>query len=238
MAADAAASHPAPATFMGGFNMRTAKFWMGTLLAGALALGYGCGSDATKDPTPQDAPQQQYPDAGTDAGVVLTLTDAQIARVLQVANEGEVMLGQFAAPLATDQAVIDFNNQMVTEHTAVKQRLDALLAAEGITPEDSPLSLQLQADIQQIMQILQGPDAPAKGAALDLALISAQLAAHAKVAFLADGLLAPQISNTALAQEAVSERQAVQMHINEAGDIQSDLVMPPATPPDMPPEVP
>ncbi|MHA7631812.1 DUF4142 domain-containing protein [Corallococcus sp. M7] len=211
--------------------MRTAKFWMGTLLAGALALGYGCGSDANKDPTPQDAPQQQVPDAGTDAGVVLTLTDAQIARVLQVANEGEVMLGQYAAPLATDQAVIDFNNQMVTEHTAVKQRLDALLAAEGITPEDSALSLQLQTEIQQLMLILQGPNAPAAGPALDLALISAQLNAHARTAFIGDSLLSPQATNAALQQELLSERQAVQMHINEASDIQSDIVMPPpATP--------
>lgn len=209
--------------------MRTAKFWMGTLLAGALALGYGCGSDA-KDPTPQDAPQQQYPDAGTDAGVLLTLTDAQIARVLQVANEGEVMLGQYAAPLATEQAVRDFNNQMVTEHTAVKQRLDALLSAQGITPEDSPLSLQLQAEVQQLMQVLAGPNAPPSGAALDQALISAQLAAHAKVAFLADGLLSPQITNEALKQEALTERQGVQMHINAASDIQSNLVLPPTMP--------
>ncbi|RKH66631.1 DUF4142 domain-containing protein [Corallococcus interemptor] len=210
--------------------MRTAKFWMGTLLAGALALGYGCGSDASKDPVPQDVPQQQLPDAGTDAGVNLTLTDAQIARVLQVANEGEVMLGQYAAPLATDEAVRDFNNQMVTEHTAVKQRLDALLAAEGITPEDSPLSLQLQTEVQQLMLILQGPDAPAKGAALDLALISAQLNAHARTAFLADSLLSPQVSSEALAQEALAERQAVQQHIDEAEAIQSDLVLPPAMP--------
>ncbi|MBN9684566.1 MULTISPECIES: DUF4142 domain-containing protein [unclassified Corallococcus] len=210
--------------------MRTAKFWMGTLLAGALALGYGCGSEANKDPAPQDVPQQQVPDAGTDAGVMLTLTDAQIARVLQVANEGEVMLGQYAAPLATEQAVIDFNNQMVTEHTAVKQRLDGVLAAQGITPEDSPLSLQLQTEVQQLMEVLGGPNAPPAGAARDLALISAQLTAHARVAFLADSLLTPQITNPALAQEATSERQAVQMHIDAATALQSPLVLPPATP--------
>ncbi|RKG55861.1 DUF4142 domain-containing protein [Corallococcus sp. AB011P] len=209
--------------------MRTAKFWMGTLLAGALALGYGCGSEA-KDPTPQDVPQQQVPDAGTDAGVLLTLTDAQIARVLQVANEGEVMLGQYAAPLATTQAVIDFNNQMVTEHTAVKQRLDAVLADQGITPEDSALSLQLQTDIQELMQVLAGPNAPAAGTALDLALISAQLDAHTRAAFLSDSLLTTQITNTALAQEALTERQGVQQHIDAAGDIQSNLVLPSATP--------
>ncbi|QAT86105.1 hypothetical protein EJ065_4555 [Corallococcus coralloides] len=211
--------------------MRTAKFWMGTLLAGALALGYGCGSDANKDPAPQDAPQQQVPDAGTDAGVVLTLTDAQIARVLQVANEGEVMLGQYAASVATDQAVIDFNNQMVTEHTAVKQRLDAVLAAEGITPEDSALSLQLQTEVQQLMQILQGPNAPAAGAALDLALLSAQLNAHARTAFIGDSLLTPQATNTALQQELLSERQAVQTHIDEVAELQSAIVLPPIEPP-------
>ncbi|NOK39082.1 DUF4142 domain-containing protein [Corallococcus exercitus] len=207
--------------------MRTAKFWVGTVLAGALALGYGCGSNA-ENPTPQEA-TQQGPDAGTDGGVVLTLTDAQIARVLQVANEGEVMLGQYAAPIATNPDVRAFNEQMVTEHTAVKQRLDALLATEGIVPEDTALSLQLQAEIQQLMQVLQGPNAPT-GAALDLALISAQLNAHARTAFVGDSLLTPQVANTALAQELTTERQAVQMHIDKATDLQSGLVMPPATP--------
>ncbi|NOK23133.1 DUF4142 domain-containing protein [Corallococcus carmarthensis] len=208
--------------------MRTAKFWMGTVLAGALALGYGCGSDA-KDPIPQEAPQQ-YPDAGTDAGVLLTLTDAQIARILQVANEGEVMLGQYAAPLATDPAILAFNQQMVTEHTAVKQRLDALLATEGIVPEDTALSLQLQTDIQQMMQVLGGPNAPPPGTARDLALISAQVAAHARVAFIGDSLLTTQATNTALQQELLTERQGVQTHIDAATDLQSGLVLPPVEP--------
>lgn len=208
--------------------MRAAKFWMGTLVAGALALGYGCGSDA-KDSTPQEVPQQQVPDAGMDAGVMLTLTDAQIARVLQVANDGEVMLGQFSAPRATNADVLAFNQQMVTEHTAARQRLDALLAAQGIVPEDSTLSLQLQLEVQQMIEVLSGPNAPT-GAELDLALISAQLDAHARVAFIGDAQLAPQVTNTALKQELTTERQSVQMHLDAAQPIQSGLVLPPAMP--------
>ncbi|NPD23486.1 DUF4142 domain-containing protein [Corallococcus exiguus] len=210
--------------------MRTAKFWMGTLLAGALALGYGCGSEANKDPTPQDAPQQQYPDAGIDAGVLLTLTDAQIARVLQVANDSLVMLAQYAAPLSSDPAVVAFNNQLVTDQTAARQRLDALLTAQGITPEDSALSLQLQTEAQQIMQTLAGPNAPAAGPELDLALTSAQLALHTQIGFLNDSLLSTQITNPALTQEALTERQAVQQNINAAVVTQSNLVLPPVTP--------
>ena len=79
--------------------------------------------------------------------------------MLQVANEGEVQLAQFGGPLATDTATRDYNAQMVTEHTAAKQRLDALLQAQGITPQDSPLSLQLQTEVQQLLTILQGPPA-------------------------------------------------------------------------------
>ncbi|GMU02025.1 hypothetical protein KH5H1_61450 [Corallococcus caeni] len=208
--------------------MRTAKFWVGTGLAGALALGYGCGSNS-QNPTPQEATQQN-PDAGTDAGVLLTLTDAQIARVLQVANAGEVMLGQYAAPLSTDPAIQAFNQKMETEHTAVKQRLDALLATEGIVPEDSALSLQLQQEVQQMMEVLSGPNAPPAGTARDLALISAQAAAHARVAFIGDSLLTTQVTNPALQQELLTERQAVQTHLDEATNLQSGLVLPPATP--------
>ncbi|NOK39083.1 DUF4142 domain-containing protein [Corallococcus exercitus] len=220
--------------------MRTTKFWMGAVVAGAVALGFACSDD--NEPTFGDVPEMPDfadvpPDAGgiadagllPDAGTMMTLTDAQIARVLQVANEGEVMLGQYAAPLATNTAVRDFNNQMATEHTAVKQRLDALLTAQGIVPEDSPVSIQLQNEVQQLMQVLQGPDAPT-GAALDLALISAQLNAHARTAFVGDSLLTLQTDNPQLAQELMTERQTVQQHIQAARDIQSNLVMPPATP--------
>ncbi|MCY1030772.1 DUF4142 domain-containing protein [Corallococcus sp. BB11-1] len=204
--------------------MRLAGYWLGAVLAGAMVLGgSACGADADdKDTNPPPGLQTV-----ADAGTVLTLTDAQIARVLQVANEGEVMLGGFGAPLATDPAVRDFNTAMVTEHTAARQRLDAFLQSQGITPEDTPLSLQLQAEVQQVMEILQGPEAP-QGAAFDLALMSAQLNAHARTAFIGDSLLTPQVTLPAMAQELQTQRQQVQLHIQEAEALQMRLLpMPP-----------
>ncbi|WP_375759972.1 DUF4142 domain-containing protein [Corallococcus exercitus] len=222
--------------------MRTAKFWVGAVVAGAVALGFGCSDDDEPNfgSVPGMPDLEDNPDAGTDAGTtdagttievgtILSLTDAQIARVLQVANEGEVMLGQYAAPLATDPDIRAFNEQMVAEHTAVKERLDALLATEGIVPEDNPVSLQLQKEVQQLMDVLQGPNAPT-GAALDLALISAQLNAHARTAFIGDSVLTAQTDNPQLAQELLTERTEVQEHIEEARDLQSRLVTPPTTP--------
>ncbi|RKH17917.1 DUF4142 domain-containing protein [Corallococcus praedator] len=200
--------------------MRLAGYWLGAVLAGAMVLGSAaCSSDA--DDNGGNPPPEL--EIVADAGTVVTLTDAQIARVLQVANEGEVMLGTFGGPLATDPAVRDFNNAMVTEHTAARQRLDALLQSQGITPEDSPLSLQLQDEVKQMLEILQGPDAP-QGAAFDLALMSAQLNAHARTAFVGDSLLTPQVTLPALVQELQTERQQVQLHIQEAEEIQTRLL--------------
>ncbi|RKH37932.1 DUF4142 domain-containing protein [Corallococcus sicarius] len=206
--------------------MRVARFMVGMMLAGgmAVAVAPGCSNESV---IVEPGGTQQITGGDVDAGPAPTLTDAQIARVLQVANEGEVLLAQFGGPLATDTATRDYNAQMVVEHTAAKQRLDALLQAQGITPEDSPLSLQLQTEVQQLLTLLQGPEAP-QGAAFDLALMSAQLNAHARTAFIGDSLLGPQVTLPALTQEVQAERQQVQQHVQEAEEIQTRLLAPTA----------
>ncbi|MFP2927101.1 DUF4142 domain-containing protein [Pyxidicoccus sp. 3LG] len=199
--------------------MRNAKGWMWAVLASAtVVLSAGCGgNEDTNTNLVTDTDQHEDP---------LTLTDAQIARVAQVANEGEVMLGELGQARATDPAVRDFNTRMVSEHTAVLQRLNQVLQAQGIQPEDSPVSLQLQEEVQRLMAAVER--APADK--FDLAMMEAQLTAHARTALTADAVLAPQAQNAALVQELTAERQSVQAHLREAATLQStvyDVVFPP-----------
>lgn len=204
--------------------MRGTRSWKWMALAGAVmvAVAQGCSDEAVAT---SDNPHEQA-DAGTtpDAGAPVMLDDAQIARVVQLVNEGEVLLGQLGQAQATNTAVRDFNTRMVTEHTAVLQRLNTLLQQQGITPADSALSQQLQEDALRIMAALQ--QAPA--ASFDLALMDAQVVAHAKTAFLGDTLLAPQVQNAPLAQELQAQRQTVQMHLQEAADVQNTVFPAPA----------
>ncbi|MCP3165103.1 DUF4142 domain-containing protein [Myxococcus qinghaiensis] len=188
--------------------MHVAKSWMmRALLASAVMLTSAC-SDNNRESVDPGLSEQ-----------TLTLDDAQIVRVLQVANEGEVALGTLGQSRATTEPVRDFSAEMVTEHTAARQQLDALAAAQGIRPADSEVSMQLMEEVQRLMMALDGLE----GERFDLALMDAQLAAHARTAMLADALLAPQAQNEALQQELRVQRMAVQKHLEEALPIQKAL---------------
>jgi|SRR5215217_1926341 len=188
--------------------MHVAKSWMmRALLASAVVLTSAC-SDNNRESVDPGLSEQ-----------TLTLDDAQIVRVLQVANEGEVALGTLGQSLATTEPVRDFSAEMVTEHTAARQQLDALAAAQGIRPADSEVSMQLMEEVQRLLLGLDGLE----GERFDLALMDAQLAAHARTAMLADALLAPQAQNEALQEELRAQRLAVQKHLEEALPIQKAL---------------
>ncbi|NMO15043.1 DUF4142 domain-containing protein [Pyxidicoccus fallax] len=192
--------------------MHTKRSWMGAVLVSALlVLGAGCDDDDNNGdtPPPEAAPEVQD----------LTLSDAQIVRVLVVANEGEVMLGQLGQQRATSAEVRDFNARMVTEHTEAQQRLEQLAQDQGLVPEDSAVSQQLQDEVQRMMETLEA--APAD--TFDLAMMGSQVAAHARTAMTGDALLMPQVQNTALRQELMTLRRSVQEHLEEGADIHSDL---------------
>ncbi len=190
--------------------MRGMGCWKWAVLASVLTLSAGCSDD---DDTGE----------GTESGnrvEDLVLNDAQIARVLQVANEGEIQLSQVGLSRATATAARNFATRMVTEHTAARQRLDSLLQAQGLQPADSIVAQQLQEEVQRLVLALEA----AQGTAVDLALMDAQLAAHARTAMLGDALLTPQVQNEALAQELRTQRLDVQEHLRDALPIQSDLL--------------
>lgn len=190
--------------------MQAARFWKYVVVVAALGVMAGCSDDDNN---------------GNDEGSLtteedeLTLTDAQIARVLEVANEGEVMLSQLALERGTASAVRDFGDRMVREHTAAQQRLASLLQNEGLEAVDSPLSTQLQDEVQRMITVLRNVEAER----FDLAFMDAQVAVHASVAMVGDSLLTPQVQNQALAQELRTQRVDVQTHLQDAASIQAGL---------------
>lgn len=195
--------------------MRVAKSWWWAVAASAgLAMAAACSSGDTND----SVEQALEADAGT-GGENIALTDGQIAQVVLVANDGEVMLAQAVLTRAMNASVRDFNTRMVNEHTAARQRVEQLVQAQGIQPQDSPVSQHLQEEVQRLMSALEKtPDAK-----FDLAAMDAQLTAHARTALTADALLAPQAQNAALQQELQAQRQTVQQHLLEAETLQNTL---------------
>ena len=192
--------------------MRITRTMMGLAMVGTTVMfAGGCGEGNAQDNLvgPQEAA----------AGQAMMLTDAQIMGILLTANAGEVMLGQVGQAKATDPTARDFNARMVTMHTEVIQRLEQLGQAQGIAPAESPVSQHLQMTAQRTVELLDAVQGPH----FDLSVMDAQVAAHAGTALLGDGLLAQQVQNPALKQELMAIRKTVQMHLQEASNIQVTL---------------
>ncbi|QSQ25116.1 DUF4142 domain-containing protein [Pyxidicoccus parkwayensis] len=199
--------------------MRMTRSWLWAVAASAgLAAAAACTSGGKED----NIETALQVDAGADAGMGgenIALTDAEIAQVVLVANDGEVMLAQAILTRAVDASVRDFNTRMVNEHTAARQRAEQMFQAQGIQPKDSVVSQHLQEEVQRLMSALEkAPDAK-----FDLAAMDAQLTAHARTALTADALLAPQAQNAALQQELQTERVTVQQHLDAAAALQTAL---------------
>jgi putative membrane protein len=72
--------------------MQAARFWKYVVVVAAIGVMAGCSDDDNNGNNEgRTIPEEDE----------LTLTDAQIARVLEVANEGEVMLSQLALERGT-----------------------------------------------------------------------------------------------------------------------------------------
>ncbi|MCY0998725.1 DUF4142 domain-containing protein [Myxococcus sp. MISCRS1] len=192
--------------------MHGVRGWMGALLAGVVVLAMGCMNESSQSPVP-----------GLSTRTV-ELTDAQILRVMQVANESEIAFGALGQSRASTASVRDFSVKMVSEHTVAREELGLLAVDQELRPADSELSSMLMADAQHMMAEMDSLE----GTRFDLALMDVQLALHARTAMLLDSLLLSQSGNEALRQTLTAQRKAVQAHLEEALPIQKALFDAPA----------
>ncbi|MBZ4395915.1 DUF4142 domain-containing protein [Myxococcus sp. AS-1-15] len=192
--------------------MHGVRGWMGALLAGMVVLAMGCMNESSQSPVP-----------GLSTRTV-ELTDAQILRVMQVANESEIAFGALGQSRASTASVRDFSVKMVSEHTVAREELGLLAVDQELRPADSELSSMLMADAQHMMAEMDSLE----GTRFDLALMDVQLALHARTAMLLDSLLLSQSGNEALRQTLTAQRKAVQAHLEEALPIQKALFDAPA----------
>src|SRR2546427_5240191 len=148
------------------------------------------------------------------------LTDPEVAMVVRVANLGEVREGQLARDKATDTAVRDFAQMMVTDHTAASNKAEADLARAGIPSEDSQLSRQIDASSGTVTESLR---ASAAGRDFDRAYMNRQVEVHRTILGVIDQTLVPNARAKALKTVLTDMRKTVQDHLTRAQQIQSNL---------------
>lgn len=114
------------------------------LPAGAEGTGTGTGGGTSTPPATSPAGGMSASGASSDtteggaqsrAGVV-SRQDRKFVEDAAILGMSEVQLGQLASQRAQEQAVRDYGNAMVSDHTPANQRLMTIAATLGITPPE------------------------------------------------------------------------------------------------------
>lgn len=147
--------------------------------------------------------------AGHDAAP----TDPQIAAIVVTANQVDIDAGKLAKTMGSTQAVKDFAELMVKDHSGVNRSATDLVKKLGVTPEDNPTAQGLKKGGDENVAALK----KLKGAAFDKAYVDHEVAYHQAVI---DALI-PNAKNEELKALMVKVRPAFVAHLEHARHLQS-----------------
>jgi putative membrane protein len=157
-----------------------------------------------------------FPSAGTYAQ---DINDAQIASIVVTANQVDIDAGKLAVSMATDAAVKEFGQLMITDHTGVNKSATTLATKLKVAPEDNPTSQSLKSDGDKNVAHLK----TLKGEAFDKAYIDREVSYHQQVIDALDKTLIPGAKNEELKALLVKVRPAFVAHLEHAKQLQSSL---------------
>lgn len=170
-------------------------------LVGATACGPGMDTDA--QPAPAD-------------GVVLN--EPEIAGIVMTANTGEIELGQLALSKSRNQAVREFAQRMITDHTAVNQQIQTIASQTGVQPQETTTTRQLRQNVMETAEALRTME----GQQFDEAYMENQVATHRWLLDTLDRSLIPASEGDVRA--ALEDyRRTVADHLQQAQRVQGML---------------
>jgi putative membrane protein len=134
--------------------------------------------------------------AGTSAMAQTTaeLTDPQIAHIAYTAEKIDIDAADLALKKTSNNAVKDFANETVRDHTAINQKALALLDKLKVKPEDNDLSESLAGAAAEQWKEL----SKLSGATFDKAYAENEVAYYLTVIGALETTLIPSIKNGAL----------------------------------------
>lgn len=151
-----------------------------------------------------------------------TLTDAEIAMIVVVADTVDVDYGKLAVKTTSNQAVKEFAETMVRDHTAVNEKATALAKKLGVTPEASETSKNLKVGGEKQLAKLKA----LSGAAFDKAYVDNEVSYHEAVIGMLDKTLIPNTKNAELKSLLESGRPIFATHLEHAKMLQASLNKP------------
>jgi putative membrane protein len=156
--------------------------------------------------------------AGSGATDTSGLSDAQIAAVIQVINEGEIQQAQLAQSKAKSAEVKRFAQHMLAAHRDMENKDKKLLVRIQLVPSESAMSNQVKTDGQTQLSTLQGMT----GQDFDRDYIEVQIRGHNQALELIDRMV-PTAKSAELKTELQNARPLVEQHLREAERLQQDL---------------
>ena len=148
-----------------------------------------------------------------------TVTDAQIAAIVVVANQVDIDAGLLAESKASTENVKGFAQVMVIEHTDVNKQATDLVASLTVTSQDNPTSQSLKTGGEQNVAHLK----TLSGAAFDKAYIDHEVTYHELVLKTLDTTLIPNAQNAELKALLVEVRPVFVRHLEHAKRVQTTL---------------
>lgn len=181
---------------------KSARNWLASM---ALLAAAGCAPAAMEG-------------AMAPGGVMLS--DPNVAAIASASNQFEIQTSQVALQRSQNQQVRQFAQHMITDHTALEQRMQQLLSAKGMAPQDNEISTQLKTNTAATVQSLSARS----GADLDRAYMQAQVASHQWTLTSLDNTLIPATRDRDMrAMLQGQARPSVAQHLQQGQQIQSSL---------------
>jgi putative membrane protein len=151
-------------------------------------------------------------------GADAALTDANIVALLDEANMADSSAGAVASKKATNKAVKDFANLMMSEHHALRKQGQQLAKQLNVTP-DPPATNPLAPLVESGTTTLESTP---KGPKFDRVYIEQEVAVHKAVLDLLD-TAQEQAQNEQLKGLIDQAKPVIQKHLDQAEEIQGKL---------------
>lgn len=146
-------------------------------------------------------------------------SDANVAAILLAANNTDISYAQLVPARAQSPGVKSFAQIMLTDHTVVNKRVNELLAAIDLTPEDDVTSLDLRDESAAKRDTLR----ELAGRAFDSTYMANEVSYHTKLLAAIDGVLLPNTRNTRLRDMIAKARPLVAAHLEHAQQVRAGL---------------
>lgn len=148
-----------------------------------------------------------------------TLTDHQIAGILEEANDAEIDAAKLAKDDAKNKEVQEFAKHMIEEHKKNNKAMDKITKKNDIDDEDSDMSKAIKEDAKNKKSLLKKQ----KDLAFDKMYMEQQVTMHQQLLNDLDQKYIPAAQKPEFKAHLQATREHVNQHLQKAKDLQSKL---------------